>query len=89
MPVDLLFELGYLLSDKTGVEVRVVSYNYDKSSGVLCVKASIEGAVREACIPVRQCKGVAANRVEKCLAKAITSDEKKISELAESLLRED
>ncbi len=82
MPVDLVFELSYMLSDLIGREVVVEEYRYDREGGVLCVTVRVDSARGEACIPVRQCRTVPEERLEKCLAKALASNEKLLQDLA-------
>ena len=85
MPVDLAFELSYLLSDALGAEVEVKEYSYDPATGRLCVRALIGGAERTGCTMVRQCKGLEGPRLERCLSKAFTTVQKHVEELASAL----
>jgi len=63
MPVDLAFELGYLLSDMIGEEVEIVDYSFDPETGRLCVKARVGGREASGCVEVRACKGLAEESV--------------------------
>ncbi len=87
MPVDLAFELSYILSDKLGGNVEVKGYSYDGSTGMFCVEADVEGTVRRACVAVKQCKGLEGPRLERCLSKAVVSQERIVDELAEGLAK--
>ncbi len=82
MPVDLGFELGYLLSDKLGVDVEVKGYEYDAERGVLCVDAVIGGVERRGCVELRACKGLSGSRLERCISKQLIGNEAILERLA-------
>ncbi len=82
MPVDLSFELSYLLSDKLGVDVEVKSYEYDAEHGVLCVEAIVGGEEQRGCVELRACKGLSGARLERCLSKQLVDNEVILERLA-------
>ena len=85
MSVDVLFELTYMLSDVSGKNIEVEEYRYDRTRGVLCVKAFIEGIEKTGCIDLKQCKQVPESKLPKCITRSLAENEKKIKELVESL----
>ncbi len=87
MPVDLAFELSYMLSDKTGKEVEVTTITYDDDRGLLCIEARVEGVIRRACTQLRQCRKLDETRRQKCISKALASSEKYVEDLANKLIQ--
>ena len=87
MPVDLAFELSYLLSDETGREVEVVSLETGPG-GRLCIRARIDGEEREACTTVAACKNLEGPRLIRCLARSLAQGGKPLQSLARALLGE-
>jgi len=86
MPVDLAFELGYLLSDMIGEEVEIVDYSFDPETGRLCVKARVGGREASGCVEVRACKGLAEeSKWVRCISKNFAGSEKLVRELADRL----
>ncbi len=73
MPVDLLFELEYLLSDLAGSPVKPRSYSYDAGSGELCIELA-EPLEARVCVPLRQCRGLQGPKLERCIAKALAQE---------------
>lgn len=82
MPVDLEFDLAYLLSDKLGVEVNVLKADYNPATGDLCVTAQLEGAERSACIQVKACKGVPEAKRARCIIRMLQEREELLDDLA-------
>lgn len=80
MPVDLSFELSYLLGDALGRELELDSVELDPSTGRLCVKP--RGAPGKACIEVRSCKGLGEAKATRCVAKTLAKDEALLRRLA-------
>ncbi len=85
MPVDLAFELSYLLSDYLG-EVAVENVEFDPETGMLCVDAVVGGARKRGCIEVKACRGLRdPGKQARCLSKTLSVGEKLVRELAEKL----
>jgi hypothetical protein len=85
MPVDLEFDLAYLLSDKIGVEVNVLKADYNQATGDLCVTARLQGAERSACIQIKACKGVPEAKRARCILRMLQEREELLDGLASSL----
>ena len=87
MPVDLAFELSYLLGDRLGASVEVRSVSFNPDTGELCVEAVVEGrGVRRACTLVKPCKGLREEaKWMRCVSKTLTASEKHVEELARGL----
>ncbi len=85
MPVDLEFDLAYLLSDKLGVEVSVVKADYNPATGDLCVTAQLQGTERSACIQVKACKGVPETKRARCILRILQERDELLDKLALSL----
>ncbi len=85
MPVDLAFELSYLLGDKLGREVSVEAVDYDPGSARLCVEALLEGRRVRGCVEVRACRGLSGAKAERCIAKTLEANEAILERLASSL----
>lgn len=85
MPVDLEFDLSFLLTDRLGVEVSVSRASFDPSTGELCVTASIHGGERVACIQVRACRGVPEAKRARCIVRILQEREELLEELASKL----
>jgi len=86
MPVDLAFELGYLLGDILGEEVEIVDYSFEPETGRLCVQAKVGGREVSGCVEVKACKGlVGESKWVRCVSKNLVGSEKLVRELAERL----
>ncbi len=87
MPVDLAFELSYLLSDKVGAGVEVKGVNFNPDTGELCVEAVVEGrGERRACTVVKPCRGLREEaKWLRCVSRTLTASEKHVEELARGL----
>ncbi len=85
MPVDLEFDLAYLLTDTLGVEVDVVKADYNAGTGDLCVTARVGEAEKTSCIQVRACKGVPEAKRARCIIRILQEREEFLNELASKL----
>ena len=86
MPVDLAFELSYLLSDKLGEDVEVKEWSFEPSDATLCVRVATGTGEKQACIQVKPCKGIADEaKAARCIAKNLVNNEKLVEQLAEQL----
>ena len=85
MPVDLEFELTYLLEETLDREVKVTKANFDSSRAMLCVEALVGGLKRSACIEVKACRGLSGGKSARCIVKTLQSREDLLKRLAESL----
>ncbi len=86
MPVDLAFELSYLLGDKLGEEVEVKDWSFEPGDATLCITVVFRGRERRACIQVKPCKNITDEaKAARCLAKNLVNNEKLLSQLAEEL----
>ena len=89
MPVDLAFELSYLLSDKLGEDVEVVEWSFEPSDATLCIKALVAGVERRACIQVKPCRNITDEaKASRCLAKNLVNNERLLEKLVEQLKAE-
>jgi len=86
MPVDLAFELGYLLGDMLGEEVEIVDYSFEPETGRLCVQARVGGREASGCVEVKACRGLAEeSKWLRCVSKNLVGSEKLVRELADKL----
>ncbi|AEM38878.1 hypothetical protein Pyrfu_1010 [Pyrolobus fumarii 1A] len=86
MPVDITFELSYLLSDKLGVDVNVENVDFTPGDGTLCVDAVVEGSKRRGCVQVKPCKNITEeHKWVRCVSKNIANNDKLLEELARAL----
>ncbi len=86
MPVDIAFELSYLLSDRIGREVSVESVEFEPEAGRLCVEVLVDGVRRRGCVDVKPCKGLRdESKWARCVARNLVNMEKLLDKLVESL----
>ncbi len=86
MPVDIAFELSYLLSDKLGEDVSVENLSFDPETGRLCIEAVVGDRRGRACIEVRACKGLREEgKWVRCVSKNVVNNEKLLDELVRGL----
>jgi hypothetical protein len=87
MPVDIAFELSYMLSEHLGREVEVTSVSFNPSSGELCVQARIDGREAQGCVVVKPCKGLKEEAKQaRCISRTLAANEKLVKDLASRLV---